>query len=732
MVVAPLQPHACGADPAKVTSPSSARARHPGLPRARALSDATAPAWDADVADLLTEGVIVHGADGRVERVNRAAAELLADDDLLGRPGLDVWAGCLGPQGRPVTEVENPLRVALATGRTSERVVGVPTPDGVRWLTVRAVPLARHGETPPDGDESPGAPRGVAMVLVQPRDDLEAVNAVRDRDHLLSVAQRMAKLSVWRYRVGAPGVEWLDGDGRGMGIAGETRTMQEYFDGIHPDDRPAHDAMLSSLLQGEGQAEVDIRYRWDDGWRHWHMWAESVVGDDGTITGLWGTTQEVTDRREAEAAVRRLSMTDSLTRLANRAQAQERLHEALDHGHGPDGVALVLVDVDRFHAVNERHGHPVGDALLVEIGARLAGVDVAGCTAVRMAGDEFGLVVDRTSAHDAVALAHRLHRALSAPYVLPGAGEPVTPSFSVGVTVAEPQSRVTASDVFRQADLAAAAAKSAGGDRVAVFDDELRARTVTRHEMEERLRVALGDDTVRPLFQPIISLGATDGHDRVTGCEALARISVDGRIIPPSEFVGIAEESGLIVDLDLAVFGQAVRQVLPAVPDSFEIAVNLSPLSLQVRGLVDRIASTLAANDVSDADLRFEITEGSLAEPTPTLVENLHGLRELGGRIGLDDFGTGYSALSYLRRFDLDFMKIDRSFVADVCRDRRSAAVVRAVIELAHAHDLSVVAEGVESAEQLEALRHMQCDMVQGFHLGRPMPVDDLVRRTLA
>ncbi|GAB3591842.1 hypothetical protein GCM10027446_11160 [Angustibacter peucedani] len=702
-------------------------------PGATASGPASAGTWDADVADLLSEGVIVHGADGRVERVNRAAAELLADHDLLGRQGFDVWAGTLGPQGRPVTELENPLRVALATGQPSERVVGVKVGGEIRWLTVRAVPLAQDGATTGEPtDDDPGAPRGVAMVLVRPHDDAAAQAAVRDRDHLLSVAQRMARLSVWRYTIGAEGVEWLDGDGRGMGIAGESKTMQDYFDGIHPDDRPAHDAMLTSLLSGQGQAEVDIRYRWEEGWRHWHMWAESVVGADGSITGLWGTTQEVTDRREAEAAVRRLSMTDSLTLLANRAQAEERVHEALGHRHGQDGAGLLLVDVDRFHAVNDRHGHPVGDALLVEIGRRLAGVDRPGATAVRMGGDEFGLVIERTSTHDAATIAHQLHHELSAPYVLPGAAEPVTPSFSIGVTVVDTGAAVTASDVFRQADLSAAAAKAAGGDRVVLFDNELRARTVTRHEMEQRLRLALGDNTVLPLFQPIISLGVSSLSDRVVGCEALARINVGGRTIPPVEFVGIAEESGLIVDLDLAVFGQAVRQVLPAVPTpGFEIAVNLSPLSLQVPGLVDRISATLAATPVVSGDLRFEITEGSLAEPTPTLVENLRGLRDLGGKIGLDDFGTGYSALSYLRRFDLDFMKIDRAFVADVCSDRRSAAVVKAVIELAHAHDLTVVAEGIETADQLEALRHMQCDMVQGFHLGRPMPVDDLARRAL-
>jgi EAL domain-containing protein (putative c-di-GMP-specific phosphodiesterase class I) len=325
--------------------------------------------------------------------------------------------------------------------------------------------------------------------------------------------------------------------------------------------------------------------------------------------------------------------------------------------------------------------------------------------------------------------ARRLHARLSEPYDLPGLSEPLDVRFSVGVVVSPPQGRLTSSELYHQADLAAAAAKAAGGDAVVVFDAELRARTVTRLEMEDQLRVALGDGSVQPLYQPLVTLGADIGSDRVTGCEALARLSHEGRLVPPVEFIDVAEETGLIVDLDVAVFAEAVRQVGSAPPHAgFGLAVNLSPRSLQVHGLADRVRGVLGSRIDSGTALRFEITESCLAEPTSTLVENLRGLRELGGRIGLDDFGTGYSALSYLRRFDLDFMKIDRSFVADVCSDRRAASIVRAVIDLAHAHDLTVVAEGIETAEQLEALRHMRCDMVQGFHLGRPVPAADLMR----
>jgi diguanylate cyclase (GGDEF)-like protein len=458
------------------------------------------------------------------------------------------------------------------------------------------------------------------------------------------------------------------------------------------------------------------------------MWAESVVGDDGRISGLWGTTQEVTERHEAEAAVRRLTMTDPLTGLANRAQAADRLADLLAHGDS-GSTGLLLIDIDRFHAVNTRYGHPAGDALLVAVGRRLARYADADHTPTRLGADEFGVVLGRTDPAHAARLAHELHARLSQPYDLPGVREPVDVRVSVGVVVASASGRLTASELYHQADLAAAAAKASGGDDVVVFDGALRARTVTRLEMEDRLRLALSDGSLHPLYQPLVSLGADVASDRVTGCEALARLSRDGRLVPPVEFIDVAEETGLIVDLDVAVFAEAVRQVAATPPHAgFGLAVNLSPRSLLVPGLADRVRGVLGSRAGSGTALRFEITESSLAEPTSTLVENLRGLRELGGRIGLDDFGTGYSALSYLRRFELDFMKIDRSFVADVCTDRRAASIVRAVIELAHAHDLTVVAEGVETAEQLEALRHMRCDMVQGYHLGRPMPAADLLR----
>jgi diguanylate cyclase (GGDEF)-like protein len=688
---------------------------------------AAARPTDRDLLDVVSDAVLLHGPDGRVERANRRAHELFGPD-LVGADGVALWARARGPRGARLDDVENPLRVALATGRSVERVLRLQTPDGDVWLTVTAVPAVEA----PSGDGGPGAPTSVTLLARVVEGDEAAVAAVSEREHLLSVAQQLAKLSIWRWPMGGS-IEWLDGDGRGMGLPGENRSLTTYLDGIHPDDRDRHDELLGQLLTVGGSGEVDLRYRWEDGWKHWLLWGEATVDTAGAVTGLWGTTQDVTERREAEAAVRRLTMTDSLTRLANRAQAVERLTDVIAGAAGGLHAAVLVVDVDRFHLINDRHGHSVGDELLVEIGRRLAAASSDDVVPARMGADEFALVLSRTTPASATELAHRLRADLLTPYLLAGSREPVTPGFSLGLTVVPVGGATPATEAYRQADLSASAAKAGGGDRVVVFDAELRSRTVSRLDMETRLRAALAESSVFPLYQPVISLGSSRAADVVTSCEALARIRYEGQIIMPGDFVGVAEELGLIVDLDLSVMDRAVRDVLSAPPGpGFSLAVNLSPLSLQVAGVADRVQQALEVHGVSGRQLRVEITESCLAEPTSTLVENLRGLRGLGAKIGLDDFGTGYSALQYLRRFELDFMKIDRSFVADVCEDPRSASVVRAVVDLAHAHDLSVVAEGVETAEQLELLRDMSCDMAQGYHMGRPMPLPDLVRLTRA
>jgi diguanylate cyclase (GGDEF)-like protein len=569
--------------------------------------------------------------------------------------------------------------------------------------------------------------------------DRATLEALRTREQQLLAAQRMASLTVWHWRVNENSIEWLDAAGRDVGHDGLAKTAEDYLAGIHPDDVAEHNQRLLGLLGAPGSAEVELRYRWGDGWRHWHMWAESVADERGLVQSLWGTTQDVTEARNAEAVIRRLAVTDTLTGLANRNHVQDELSRAIatDAHAGRDGgtaptaeCAVLLVDLDRFKSVNDSLGHLVGDQLLVEVGRRLAGFARDGRVVGRLGGDEFLLIEPGGTLASAAELAEHVLAALRDPVVVPGHAEGLTTRASVGVTATRRRPGVSATDLYREADVALYAAKDSGRGCTAVYDDALAARASERLDVEATLRDALHSGRVRPLYQPVIALGASAAADRLTGCEALARLGPDLGAISPVSFVPVAEETGLIAALDEAVFARAAREVLA--PDQarggvLSVAVNLSPRTLQVPGLVERLVPTLQALGIDGRRLRVEITESCLAEPTPTLMNALAALRDLGAGVGIDDFGTGYSALSYLQRFELEFLKIDRSFVARIGAEPTARAVVRALVELAHAHDLTVVAEGVETPEQLEIVRALGCDMAQGFLLGRPMSAHRLL-----
>jgi EAL domain-containing protein (putative c-di-GMP-specific phosphodiesterase class I) len=296
---------------------------------------------------------------------------------------------------------------------------------------------------------------------------------------------------------------------------------------------------------------------------------------------------------------------------------------------------------------------------------------------------------------------------------------------SIGISVANTADR-SHGELYREADLALYRAKDAGRNQYALFDSALRSRVDARMEAENLLRRALAEGFVTPFFQPLIDL--TTG--RIRSVECLARIALpNGDIVPPADFVDVAEESGLIVELDARMFELGMRQfaVWSAQPDLDlrAISTNVSARSLEDSTFVDRMRRAMTWYGVEGSAIRVEITERSLLAPSPAVVESLRGIAELGIDVGLDDFGTGYSALAYLQSFDLRFLKIDRSFVSRL-GNRRDDAVVAAVIDLAHAFELRVVGEGVETPEQLVALRAMGCDRAQGFLMGRPLPPDEL------
>ena len=515
-----------------------------------------------------------------------------------------------------------------------------------------------------------------------------------------------------------------------LGYTQEELTALRMRELTHPDDVEVDIRRFETLLRGEvSTVAFDKRFRAKDGHTVYAWLTSSIAAaPEGGTPYLITHALDLTERRREQAELERMALTDSLTGLANRALLNDRLAVALARlQRVPGSCALLLLDIDQFKLVNDSLGHQVGDALLVEVAARLEAVSRADSTVARLGGDEFVVLVEGLGdADDVHATAVRLLDVLRRPYRLEGRTEPVVATASIGIAVASSPDR-THHDLYREADLALYRAKDAGRDQYALFDDDLRDRLESRVRAEALLRRALAEDLLVPYFQPMLDLST----GRVHAVEALARVAdPDGGVIAPADFIEAAEESGLVTELDARMFELAVAQYArwTQQPDLAlrRISTNVSARSLGDRELVERMRKAMTWYDVSGEALRVEITERSLLTDNPVVTESLRRIAALGIHVGLDDFGTGYSALGSLQQLDLQFLKIDRSFVSRLGTDRRDDAVVGAVIALAHAHDLLVVAEGVETSEQLAALRGLGCDRAQGYLIGRPVPADEL------
>ncbi len=435
------------------------------------------------------------------------------------------------------------------------------------------------------------------------------------------------------------------------------------------------------------------------------------------------------DRNLVEAEVRHRALHDPLTSLPNRALALDRLEGALARRRR-DGraVAVLLADLDQFKLVNDSLGHAAGDDLLVALAPRLHDAVRPSDTVARLGGDEFLVVCEQLDgAHEAIRVAERVAQAIKQPIVL-SAGEHFITA-SIGIAVAESADALP-DDLLRDADAAMYRAKERGRGRYELFDEVLRKRVLLRLRTENELRRALVQGELRVVYQPVVELaGGT-----VTAVEALVRWQHPQRgLLDPVDFIPVAEDSGLIGALGDWVLAAACRdgaawqQRFPRA-DPLLVCVNASPRQLANAAFPARVADIMSRNGLAPGSLALEITESVLMEEAHAPVTVLASLREYGLRLMLDDFGTGYSSLAYLKRFPLDVLKIDRSFIAGLGRDEEDSAIVAAIIQMARTLGLTVVAEGVERPEQLERLRELDCDRVQGRLIAEPMPAADLER----
>jgi diguanylate cyclase (GGDEF)-like protein/PAS domain S-box-containing protein len=430
-------------------------------------------------------------------------------------------------------------------------------------------------------------------------------------------------------------------------------------------------------------------------------------------------------RHQAEARLAYLAQYDSITGLANRNLLRDRLDQAVALA-ARDGrqVAVLFADLDRFKLVNDTYGHQLGDQLLAEVGARLRTLVRASDTVARVSGDEFVVVLPDVEQADAAAtVAQKVLATLGAPFLL--AGHEVSVNASVGIAL-YPADGGNAESLIKAADAALYRAKDLGRGACCFFTAEMERRSNARRQLQADLRLAIEREEFRLVYQTRVDLATR----RVRGVEALLRWQHPSRgMVSPADFIPALEESGLIVPAGEWVVRAACRQIrawrqagLVPVP----VSVNVSARQFQARNLDQRIVDLVTAEDVDPRLLELEITESYLVQDPEHAMQALQRLREAGLQISIDDFGTGYSSLAYLPRFPVTALKVDRSFVRDATTDPNAAAIVRAVIDLAHNLGFAVVAEGVETAPQVAFLRMHRCDLAQGYYFGKPVRPDNI------
>ncbi len=599
----------------------------------------------------------------------------------------------------------------LATGEPSLAYEASQTrADGsVIWLRASKVPLR----------DAAGAPLGLLGVYEDITLSREAEQAVRRSEADLNVAQSIAQVGSWRYEVATGRVEASTECHRIFGLSAERLNTAAVLAALHPDDR---DAVLDHARSGRS-FECEFRILVDDHVRWVSARAKVQSDGDGRPQLVFGTAQDVTARKVFEDRVHYLAHFDTLTGLPNRSQLDDLLSYVLGRVPGGEQVTLMFLDLDHFKDVNDSLGHSVGDALLVQLAARLRSALRDEDVVSRLGGDEFIVMAPHTDGRRAAVVAQKLLGAMAEPYVIDDYELHLTASIGIALY---PKDGTTLDTLSRSADVAMYRAKQDGRNCYRFFTPAMQERSARNLQLVNDLRHALDRDELRLVYQP--QLAVADG--RLVGVEALLRWTHPqlGRIAP-AEFIPVAEDSGLILGIGEWVIRRAVAQLRSWRDDGLPemlMAVNLSAVQFRHAELPQAVSRILAEEDVAPEHLVLELTEGVAMHDPRTAIDLMHNLEARGVRLAIDDFGTGYSSLSYLQEFSVYKLKVDQSFVSDLGARPENRAIVTTILEIARNLSLATIAEGVETAEQFAFLREQGCDEVQGFLLGRPMPPADL------
>jgi diguanylate cyclase (GGDEF)-like protein/PAS domain S-box-containing protein len=618
--------------------------------------------------------------------------------------------------GSPWPVDDRPVRRAAIDGRvTVGALMGVVQDGRTRWLRITAQPLVRPGET------TPYAGLGTFLDVTAPLGTEQALRESEAHFRLLAenstdVISRHSADGTIRYMspavadvVGRPPADLLGTPAIALSHADD-----------HPGILRSHREILAT---GEG---ATLRHRWVHADGHL-VWAETVVrpvqGPDGRIHELQAATRDVTAQVVAEQRLTRLALADPLTGLANRAALTQDIEERLA---GELSVTLLFLDLDRFKVVNDSLGHSAGDELLRTVAARLAGACRDGDVVSRLGGDEFVVVASGLEEDGAVRLADRVQAVLSEPVAV--SGHEVVVTASVGIVVASPgDADQDAETLLQGADVSMYRAKATGRARAVVWTEAIGTAATTRLDLERELREALGCGELVVHYQPQVELDT----GRVVGLEALVRWAHPTRqLLPPSAFLGIADDTGMVVELGRQVLATALGELvawrrLPGHGD-LALSVNLSGQELMSRGRAAQIAVLLRETGLPADALTLEVLESVLLDPQGDVRSALASYVDIGVEIALDDFGTGSSSLLHLRDLPVGALKVDRRFVAGLGRSYQDEAIVRAMCVLADDLGLRCLAEGVERERQRAWLVAHGVRVAQGFLLSRPVPAEQV------
>ena len=479
---------------------------------------------------------------------------------------------------------------------------------------------------------------------------------------------------------------------------------------------PTPETYIHDRLQRFTQASVEIQHLSDN--------RSISVSRQPLQNGGWVTIHEdVTEQQKNTRHIAHMATHDALTGLGNRSLLREKLSMELSRVERGSSFALHYLDLDRFKAVNDSLGHPVGDALLCAVAARLRETVRAFDTVARLGGDEFAVLQINASTPDAaVALANRLTSIVSAPYIIEG--HEIEIGTSVGIALA-PRDSSDADELIKYADMALYRAKETARGSVSLYKQEIQDRFIARRDLERDLRLAIVADQFELYYQPIVDLST----GRICSSEALIRWHHPQRgTVSPLDFIPLAEETGLIIDIGRWVLRQACHEAMRW-PNDVKVAVNISPAQFKSGNVALVVIDALAASGLDPRRLTLEITESTLLQEDQAVLNILNKLRDLGIGVVLDDFGTGYSSMSYLRSFPFDGLKIDKSFIRDASTRPDCVAIVHAIVTLATSLNMKTVAEGVETEADHDMVRRAGCTQMQGYLISKPVSASDIAEK---